>query len=68
MLQKVVGDRGTENSYNAVFQRYFRTNVFDKSAAENSYLVYGKSVSNQRIEAYWLQLSRSSEKAAEVGE
>ena len=56
--KKVVGDRGTENSDIAAFQRYFRRNGIDESAGENSFL-YGKSVSNQRIEAYWSQLRKS---------
>ena len=43
--KKVIGDRGTENSYIAAFQRCFRRNAINESAAENSFL-YGKSVSN----------------------
>ena len=43
--KKVVGDPGTENSYIAALQRYFRRNGINESAAENGFL-YGKSVSN----------------------
>ena len=48
--KKVADNRGTENSYIAAFQRYFRRNGINESATENSFL-YGKSVSNQQIEA-----------------
>ena len=54
----MVGDLGTKNSYIAAFQRYFQRNGVDESAAENSFL-HGKSVPNQRIEAYWWQLRKS---------
>ena len=55
--KKINGDRGTENLYTAAFQRYFRRDNIYESAAENSFL-YGKSLSNQRIEAYRSQLRK----------
>ena len=45
-------DRGTENGYAAGVQRFFRGNAQDDWAGINSFM-YGKSVSNQRIEAWW---------------
>ena len=57
--KKINGDRGTENLYIAAFQTYFRRDNIYESAAENSFL-YGKSVSNQRIEAYQSQLRKCS--------
>ena len=56
--KKVVGNRGTENSYIAAFQRYFRRNSIDESTGENSF-VYDKSMSNQQIETQWSQLRKS---------
>ncbi|KAJ7385288.1 hypothetical protein OS493_016362 [Desmophyllum pertusum] len=46
------GDGGTENVYVAALQRFFRRDGEDIWAEDNSFL-YGKSVSNQRIEAWW---------------
>ena len=57
--KKINGDRGTENLYIAAFQTYFRRDNIYELAAENSFL-YGKSVSNQRIEAYQSQLRKCS--------
>lgn len=45
-------DMGTENINVAVVQRFFRRASDDAFAAEKSFL-YGKSISNQRIEAWW---------------
>lgn len=50
-------DHGTENGYVAAVQRFFRRNAQDDLAAENSF-VYGKSMSNQRIEAWWAILGK----------
>lgn len=53
------GDMGTENRGTAAIQRYLRHNGGDRWAGEKSFL-YGKSVSNQRIEAWWGQLRKGS--------
>ena len=45
-------DGGTENVNVAALQRFFRRNGNDAMAGEKSFL-YGKSVTNQRIEAWW---------------
>jgi hypothetical protein len=45
-------DMGTENVNVAAVQRFFRRADDDAFAAEKSFR-YGKSVSNQRIEAWW---------------
>jgi len=50
-------DHGIENGKVAAVQRFFRRNAQDDSAGMNSFL-YGKSVSNQRIEAWWGMLGR----------
>ena len=46
------GDRGTENVNIAAIQSFLRRNGTDSMAGEKSFL-YGRSVSNQRIEAWW---------------
>ena len=56
--RKIVGDRGTENVYVAAAQRFLRRNHGDLYAGTTSFK-YGKSISNQRIEAFWSQLRRS---------
>ena len=56
--RKVVGDKGNKNVNIAASQRFFRRNENDSSAGYNSFR-YGKSISNQRIEALWSQLRRS---------
>ena len=48
-------DNGTENVNLAAIQRFFRREALDAFAGEKSFM-YGKSVSNQRIEAWWRQL------------
>lgn len=48
---KVVGDRGTENVYIAAAQKYFCKSIQS--------FQYGRSISNQRIEAWWSILRRS---------
>ena len=53
----VRADNGTENVAMAAIQRFFRREAGDAFAGENSFM-YGKSVSNQRIEAWWGQLRR----------
>lgn len=50
-------DRGTENTNIASIQVLLRQNDADDFAAEKSF-VYGRSVSNQRIEAWWSFLKR----------
>lgn len=45
-------DGGTENVDVAALQRFFRHNGNDAMAGEKSFL-YGKSVTNQRIEVWW---------------
>ena len=52
------GYRGTENVYVAGLQRFFRRNCTDSMAGDKSFL-YGRSVSNQRIEAWWSFLRKS---------
>ena len=51
-------DMGTENVLVAALQRFFRRDDEDAFAAGKSFM-YGKSVSNQRIEAWWSILRRS---------
>ena len=46
------GDRGTENRHVAFIQRLLRRNSCDDFSGMNSFM-YGRSVSNQRIEARW---------------
>ena len=50
-------DCGTENVCVAALQRFFRRDGNDTMAGDKSFL-YGKSVSNQRIEAWWGILRR----------
>ena len=54
----VRGDRGTENVFVARIQRHLRENHSDSFAGEKSFL-YGRSVSNQRIEAWWSFLRKT---------
>jgi len=56
---KVVADRGTENVNIAAFQRFLRRNHGDSMAAFDKCFKYGKSITNQRIEALWSQLRKS---------
>ncbi len=53
------GDMGTENCRVAAIQRIFRHDSGDSWAGVKSFL-YGKSVSNQRIEAWWGQLRKGA--------
>ena len=53
----VRADNGTENVRVAAIQRCFRHEASDDFSADKSFL-YGKSVSNQRIEAWWGQLRK----------
>lgn len=53
----VRADNGTENTYVASIQRFLRNNSNDSFACDKSFM-YGRSVSNQRIEAWWSQLRR----------
>ena len=51
----VRGDRGTENGSLAAIQRFFRRSAEDDFAGEKRFM-FGKSTSNQRIEAWWGRL------------
>lgn len=55
----VRGDCGTENIHIAAGQRFLRRDGLDSMAGEKSFL-YGKSVANQRIEAWWAFLRKSN--------
>ena len=55
----VRGDCGTENVNIAHIQRSLRSSDNDAFAGDKSFL-YGKSVSNQRIEAWWSHLRKSN--------
>lgn len=48
----VRGDRGTENTVLCDSQRFLRRHGTDSFAGEKSF-IYGRSVCNQRIEAWW---------------
>jgi len=48
----VRGDRVTENGSIAAIQRFFRRSAENDFAGEKSFM-FGKSTSNQRIEAWW---------------
>ena len=52
------GDQGTENVSVAAMQRFFRRDAQDDFAGQKS-ILYGRSVSNHRIEAWWRFLRRS---------
>lgn len=54
----VRADYGTENVKVAGVQRFFRRDSYDSFAGSKSFM-YGRSVSNQRIEAWWSQLRKS---------
>ena len=56
--RKLVADRGTENVFIAGSQRFLRRNHEDDLAGHLSFL-FGKSIANQRIEAFWSQFRRS---------
>jgi len=59
IIPKVVrADRGTENSLLSGIQPSLRQRHTDGLSGEKSFM-YGRSTSNQRIEAYWAQLRRS---------
>ena len=51
----VRGDRGTENGNLAAIQRFFRRSMNDDFSGDKSFM-FGKSTSNQRIEAWWGRL------------
>lgn len=53
----IQADGGTENVNVAALQCFFRDTGNDAMAGEKSFL-YGKSVTNQRIEAWWGILRR----------
>ena len=55
----VRADKGSENTYIATIQRYFRSLHDDSFSGDNSF-IYGKSTSNQRIESWWSQLRRNN--------
>lgn len=52
------GDRGTENSHVAGIQRFLCRNSCDAFSGNDSFM-YWRSVSNQRIEAWWSFLHKS---------
>ena len=54
----VRADEGTENCNVAAIQCFLRRNCHDVFAGDKSFM-YGRSVSNQRIEAWWAFLRRS---------
>ena len=51
----VRGDRGTENGNLAAIQHFFRRSMNDDFSGDKSFM-FGKSTSNQRIEAWWGRL------------
>ena len=55
----VRADAGTENVYVTGIQRFLRSGCEDAFSGDKSFL-YGKSVSNQRIEAWWSFLKKSN--------
>ena len=55
--QIIRSDKGTENTNIAAVQRFFRRAHQDEFGGNKSF-IYGKSVSNQRIEAWWSFLRR----------
>ena len=55
----VRADAGTENVYVAGMQRFSRSRCEDAFSGDKSFL-YGKSVSNQRIEAWWSFLKKTN--------
>ena len=55
---KIRADRGVENAYVAGIQRFPRRSHNDESAGYSSF-IFGKSTSNQRIEAWWSLLRRN---------
>jgi len=55
----VRGDCGSENVYIAGVQRYLRKDDNDHFSGGKSFL-YGKSIANQRIEAWWSILRKSN--------
>ena len=57
--RKVIADRGTENVHVASVQKFLRRNDNELSRGMDAAFQYGKSISNQRIEAFWSQLRRS---------
>ena len=56
--RKFVADRGTENVFIVGSQRFHRRNHEDDLAGHLSFL-FGKSIANQRREAFWSQFRRS---------
>ncbi|XP_065888426.1 uncharacterized protein [Dysidea avara] len=54
----VRSDRGTENCNVAFLQPFLRESCDDQFRGEKSFM-YGKSTSNQRIEAWWGQLRKN---------
>ena len=51
-------DRGTENVHVECMQRFFRRLSQDDFAGDRSFM-YGRSTSNQRIEAWWSLLRKA---------
>ena len=59
IARKVREDRGTENVYLAGVHYFLRAEHNDSLAGYHNF-VYAKYLSDQRIEAWWSQLKRSS--------
>ena len=54
----ILADRGTENVHVECIQRFFRRLSQDDFAGDRSFM-YGRSTSNQRIEAWWSLLRKA---------
>ena len=52
-------DQGTENTWIATLQKFFRRNDEDGLAGNKS-IIQGKSTANQRIEAFWSNLKKGA--------
>ena len=57
--RRVRADRGTENGTISAIQRFLRRHHTDSFSGDKSFQ-YGKSVSNQRIEAWWSFLKKDT--------
>ena len=57
--RKVIADRRTKNVLVASMQRFLHRNDHELSGGIDATFQYGKSISNQRFEAFWSQLRRS---------
>ena len=55
--RRVRADMGTENGHVEQLQKFLRRNGEDNMAGQKSFL-YGTSINNQRIEAWWCLLRK----------